>query len=468
MNRQLAWSYAAHAVGLILPPVTLIFLARLLTPEDFGIFAIVLVVVVGLQSIVLTPMTEVIVRSANEDVAEYVLPVILGSGLLLSLLVLGTATVIASWLDMPQAASAMSVSAVLLVVSPLLETAIKLNVRAINFRLVFVRRLVTPFGNAAVAIPLAMAGLGYWALVFGQIAGIVTALVFVLWFGSWRPRMRFDFSCVSSDMAFSLQMLLQGSMVWVRSQSDKLFVATAASASELGHFSLSRQISGMAYAVIVDPVQTFSYAVMSAEHRRGQKIAQFYCTVVRRILLITVPMTIVLFANREMLVALLLGSQWLPMAEYFGIFLLPGLLGTWVAMNLGVFKALGRPGVMTVFILVRGIATLIAFALAVQHGPMAIAMAALALALLFSPINVWITLRELALPVTSYVRTVLILPAVFGIVTAALVAISTRNVSGIVGELVSIIIIGLLVCIAFVAIERPFRRHRPALDSKTT
>ena len=223
MRRQFAWNFAAQGVGLLLPPLLIIALARMLEPSDFGIFALLTITIAGIQAVSLAPLGEVIVKSDRDDIGDFIFTMQLLLGIVLSVLLLISADRVADFFKKPELAGPLRVSCLLLLLTPLVDTAIRLSMRRIEFKAVFVRRVVSPVGNALISLPLARNGMGYWALVWGQIGGILAAGLVVVSMGGWRPRLNLEVRSFHDDLRFSWQMLLQGMLRWVRSQSDKAY-----------------------------------------------------------------------------------------------------------------------------------------------------------------------------------------------------------------------------------------------------
>ena len=197
MRRQFAWNFAAQAVGLVLPPLLLIALARILEPSDFGVFALLTIVISAIQSLSTAPLGEVIVKAEEDAIGDFIFTLQLTTGILASLLLLAGADLVAGVFNKPELASPLRVSCLLLLIAPLVDTAIRMNMRQIAFKAVFVRRVVTPLANALISIPLALKGAGYWALVLGQIGGLFIAALVVLAMGGWRPRLNLQLGRLS-------------------------------------------------------------------------------------------------------------------------------------------------------------------------------------------------------------------------------------------------------------------------------
>lgn len=407
MRNQFAWNFAAQAVGLVLPPLLIIVLARVLEPSDFGIFALLMVVISVIQSISLAPLGEVIVKSEREDIGDFIFSLQLIVGIAFGLVLLINADQIAGFFDKPELASPLRVSCLLLLISPLVDTAIRMSMRNISFKAVFVRRVASPIGNAVISIPLAIIGAGYWALVWGQLSGLVVAAIVVMAMGGWRPQFNFQYKQYLEDLRFTLQMILQSMVRWIRSQSDVALLGYNLQASALGQYDMARKFAGMPFAVIVQPVAQVLYAVMSDRIRRKEKIEELFLLSQRRVLMITLPLCAIMVINAEGIISLVLGTKWVDISSIFVVFAVSGALSSFVGTNMEIFKAKGEPQIMTRFMLVRAAFTIPVFLWLAPKGIYELSYGVLGLGLIFSPINVLLTLRLLGVRIKEYLSKVL-------------------------------------------------------------
>lgn len=463
MRRQFAWNFAAQAVGLLLPSLLIIALARMLEPSDFGVFALLTITIAGIQAVSLAPLGEVIVKSDRDDIGDFIFTMQLLLGMVMSVLLLVSADHVADFFKKSELAGPLRVSCLLLLLTPLVDTAIRLNMRRIEFKAVFVRRVVSPVANALISLPLALIGMGYWALVWGQIAGILAAGIVVLSMGGWRPRLNLEIRSFHDDLRFSWQMLLQGMVRWVRSQSDKAILGYHIPSAGLGQYDMARRLAGMPFAAIVDPVAQVMYAVMVDRIRRGEEVRELFMLAQRRVLMITLPLCAIMLINARGLITIILGARWLDISAVFVVMVALGAFSSMVGSNMEVFKAKGKPHIMTRFMLLRAVVTLVVFLLLAPKGVYAIAIGALGLACVFGPINIYLTTRLLGVHARSYLARVLLRPVLIaGTVTAVNLALIRLPIDYVQTTLLNMAASGLIMVAAGLYWERDLFAWRRA------
>lgn len=449
MRRQFAWNFAAQAAGLVLPPLLLISLARVLGPSDFGVFALITMILAAIQTVTIGPLGEVVIRSEREDIGHFVFTAQLCIGLFWAAVLFLAADWISHLFNKPDLAAPLRVSSIILFIAPSVNIAIQVSMRKIAFKAVFVRRVITPLANACVSIPLALQGLGYWALVWGQIAGYVAAAIVIIGLGGWFPRLNFKVGKSFDDLKFSGQMVLQGLVRWIRNQSDRAILGFHMPLSEVGEYDMGRKLASLPFNAVAQPVAQVLYAIMSKRHRLGEDIRTLYLMSQRRVLMMSAPLAVMLIMNAEGLVLGILGHNWTNIVPIFAILALVGGLSVVVSGNIEVFKAKGVPKTMTQFMVIRGAATIPVFLWLAPKGIYALSLGVLGLALFFFPINVFITMRLLGVKFWEYIREVILRPVIIALgVGVANFALLQLSIPLFLGTFINLAIGGLIVLAA--------------------
>lgn len=406
---QYIWNILAYIVGNVLPPALMMILARILNPSDFGYFAVYLGFLSLIQGLFFSPLGEIVIKSDSEHIMDYlftiqtILILIIG-GLLWLVALFGLMNVENQALILPFCLTLFLISFV--------DNSIKYAMREAEYRLVFIRRLISPIGNAVVSIPLALCGWGYWSLVMGQISANALTTVFIIYFASY-PKLRSKITGLRNEYSFGIQMLVQGLMKWLRSKADRVALGLTRTASETGSYDLTRLIASLPFTSIVEPISQVLYS-NTARKSSMSEIAGDYNIMQRRILTMSLPLFIFLMCNDNALILFLLGEKYISMDYFFRVFLVIGLCSTFVGSNVEYFKSISRPEVMTRFMIIRGISTAVVLIIFAPLGILYLAQSLLILALLFSPINVYMTQKNMGNNLTEYFKKVLQVPLILG------------------------------------------------------
>ena len=204
------WNYASFASGKILLLVTLAVLARLLTPADFGIvgFATLAVAYLGVLKDLGLGGALIQRRDDTEKAAQTVYTLNLIFGAILTALTILLAPVVAAFFHEPLVTPILRVLAASFMIEALGSVQLVLLARNLDFR----RKLFPDVGRSlvkgAVSIGAAALGGGVWALVWGQLAGVIASVIIVRLVVDWRPRLEVHRPLIRPLLGFGLPLAL--------------------------------------------------------------------------------------------------------------------------------------------------------------------------------------------------------------------------------------------------------------------
>lgn len=299
-------------------------LARLLTPEDFGLVGIVMLTLFagfmltewGIES-ALIQRSEL--RPEAVDTAG-TLMFLRGCGLFLLIQV--AAPWIAAGFDRPDATSFLRVGAVsfLLVTVPAVPATLLL--RDLRFR----DRTMLDTGRdvcgLVCAIVLAWWLGNAWALLLGLLFGQLAAAIAVWFLRPIRPRWRLDRAALREYGQFGRHLYASGLMAYVVTKGDDIVVGKVRGVRELGQYQVVFGIAEMLTRGLSETVNKVVFPAYSRLTGEGRSLATAFDEVWRLHLLLLLPIASVLILFPVDSVALLLGSQWLTAAVPFAVLVL--------------------------------------------------------------------------------------------------------------------------------------------------
>ena len=188
------WSILGEATSRLVGPAVLLVLARLLTPEDFGVVASATIVTSLCQAVADAGLGKALVqhRGPVAPFADAAFWISLPISIVLALVLMAGAAPIASFFGDVRVEAVVRLLALQVPFEAIAAIFTALLQRELAFRQLFWVRLLTAGLPALVSIPMALHGLGYWALVAAALAGQVLQCL-VLWHCSqWHPQRRLD------------------------------------------------------------------------------------------------------------------------------------------------------------------------------------------------------------------------------------------------------------------------------------
>lgn len=311
VRRGLVWSTLSSMVLRLGSLALGIVLARLLAPEDFGIYAIALTV----QSILLTVadlgMSADLVRA--EDPARRaptVATLSLVSGICLALMMSATAGPAAALMGVPDAADVIMVLSLTLVVSGAGVVPYAHLQREFEQRKLFGCSVVDFVVGTTATVGLIGLGMGPMALALGRVAAqlAATSLQFVL--SRLRPHFSFDRAVARSALAYGLPLAAANLLSWALLNIDNVVIARIAGVTSLGFYVLAFNISNWPMSAIGQSVRAVSLAGFSHAARESDDGDRSLETALSLTWTIAMAAGVLLAALAHPLIVLLYGERW--------------------------------------------------------------------------------------------------------------------------------------------------------------
>lgn len=303
--------------------VSTLILARLLSPEHFGVVALVVISIQFFELLVETGNQQYIVQKQQVDDDDlntaWSMDIAIKSAMAVLIMVVSPAA--ASFFETPELAMALSVAAVALPIRSLKTPGMFLLAREINYRPIFKLTLWQKSLSFITVITIAFVHPSHWAIIVGT---LVSSLVLAI--GSYRVhdfRPRWTLVRLSQQWRFSQWLLLRGIVGFTRSQIDNLMVSKIFGVTHLGGYNLVREVSLLpALSAIIPMTEPLLAAI--AQSKADPK-AMAYRIRLSLALLISalLPLTTFMMIFPELIVRVLLGPQWSEYAHLlqpFGLF----------------------------------------------------------------------------------------------------------------------------------------------------
>lgn len=305
----IVWS-ALNNVVLRLGTLALgIVLARLLSPEDFGVYAVALTVHAVLITLADLGLSADLVRSPDPWRRAPTVAVLgLGAGCVMALGMVLTAVPVARLFGTPEAAPVIALLGLTLALAGAGVVPFGLLQRAFRQRALFAVAAVDLVVSTTVTLSLVAAGWGVLALAVGRIAGQSGTLVLLHVLARHRPRFGVDRSVAVSVLAFGVPVAGANMLSWALLNLDNIVIARMSGAMLLGFYVLAFNISTWpmtAIGQVVRSVALPAFARLTGRDRAAALAASTGLTAA-----LAVPAGALLAVLATPLVAVVYGSRW--------------------------------------------------------------------------------------------------------------------------------------------------------------
>lgn len=344
--RGSAWTAAGYGTRQLMAFASVLVLARLVDPKDFGLMALAMPFLLALQYLQESGMSAALVhrRTEVECAAATLLVAAPTIGLALYTGIFFAAPLIAGLFHAHALALVLRVVALTVVLRSFGIAPGALLERAMNFRVRAYTDMAAATAQVAISIPLAAAGAGVWALASGYVAAQTTETL-VYWIltpmrpdprgASWR--MLREMSRYSRFVgANNLLNLFNGTI-------DNLIVGRLLGLTRLAYYANAYRLALLPNSVIGYVVGRVMFSVYSSVQHDRSAVRRLYLENLQRIAIFALPVALALTLAADPIIPALLGQRWSPAVGPLRLLGVYGLVTSFLAPSNEVFKGLGHP-----------------------------------------------------------------------------------------------------------------------------
>ncbi len=239
--KGMAWAYGSYVGGRILVLISTAVLARLLTPEDFGLVALAITLMAFLDGVVDLGFSTALVIQREDELEDWAETVFVGSvaiGFVLTCVVVALSPLGASFFGAPELVGIASALGCNFFLRTLGSTHYAIAQKRMDFRARTSAESADVLIRGLVGIGLAVAGFGAWSLVIGYLVGTVAMNVTLWRMVPWRPRLRPQRAHLRELSGFGGTISAVSVAATFIAHVDYLFVGRVLGASALGLYTL--------------------------------------------------------------------------------------------------------------------------------------------------------------------------------------------------------------------------------------
>jgi len=345
-------------------------LARMIVPEDFGLIAMVVAFIGILFIFKDIGFSQLIIQKQELRQTElssiFWLNLAVGGGI--SLLIAGLSPVVAAFYGEPKLLPlTLAFAAIPLINSLFIVQSALLN-RHMFFGAISKILFFSNFIAILLTIALAYLGWGYWALTLMNIGTPFFSLVFFWVRCNWRPSWGYHNRGMRENMSFGGYITGFNLINYFSRNFDNIIVGRVLGAGPLGIYSKAYQLLMLPIAQIRDPIMTVGYPALSALRSDAQAYKSFYVNLISVLSFVSVPVIYVLMLVAEPIILIVLGPNWLEVADVFQILALTALIQPVVSTNGLVLLSMGETKRYFIFGVANAAVVIASFLIGVQFG----------------------------------------------------------------------------------------------------
>lgn len=350
-------------------------LARLLTPQDYGLIGMVTAVTGFVSMFKDMGLSMVTIQKAdiNHQLCSTLFWVNVGFSVVTTLVTVAIAPAVANFYSEPRLTLITIVSAIGFIFGGLSVQHYALLNRQMRFTAIAIIDIIAMTIGVTTAIGLAWYGVGYWALVIMQLASAIAATIGVWLMCDWRPGLLTLPKGIGEMLAFGGNLTGFNIINYFARNLDNVLIGRFWGAGELGLYSKAYQLLLLPINQINAPIGSVALPALSRLIDSPDSYRKAYLRIVEKVALLTMPIVIFMIATSDWLVLLLLGAQWKDASRIFMLLAIAGLIQP-VANSTGwLFISQNRSQQMFQWGLIGGTISIVSFCAGLHWGAIGVA-----------------------------------------------------------------------------------------------
>lgn len=342
--RGFFWSSVESILSQGLGIVFGIFLARMLSPDEFGILGMITIFISVSQVFVDSGLSQSLIRKQNCTTADYstVFWVNMVMGLLFYLIIWIAAPYIAAFYKNDQLVSVTRITSLSILIVSVTLIQQTILTKDVDFKTITKSSLAGTVVSGLASLLLAFYGYGVWSLVWRSIINQAVRSA-VLWaHNRWKPELTWNPVIFREHFKFGSNILIISIVSAVYRNISNLIIGKSYSEKVLGYYTNADQYSSMPSTTITAITNKVSYPVFSEIQADDARLRQNASKLTINIMFISFVVMFGLAAIAKPLFGVVLGEKWLPSAGMFQALCIAYAISPLHVINQNIMKARGR------------------------------------------------------------------------------------------------------------------------------
>lgn len=338
------WRFAERCGAQLVTFIVSIVLARILTPEDYGVVALATVFTSILQVFVDSGLGTALIQKKKADDLDFssVFYFNFVVCIVLYIIMFFTAPFISVFYNDSSLTSIVRVASLTIVISGVKGIQQAYVSRNMLFKRFFFATLGGTIFSAVIGIGLAYAGFGVWAIVAQQLSN--TAIdTLILWITvKWRPKKMFSIKRLKELLNFGWKLLISSLFNTVYNNLRNLIIGKYYSSADLAYYNQGDKFPNLIVTNINSSIDSVLLPTLSSAQDEKKRVKSMTRRAIKTSTYIMAPLMMGLAFCATPIVRLILTEKWMPCVPYLQIFCITYMFWPIHTANLNAINAMGR------------------------------------------------------------------------------------------------------------------------------
>lgn len=340
----IGWKFSERIISQGISFLISLVLARLLSPDDYGLIALVLVFI-NLASVFITSgFATALIQKKDADETDFSTMFFcsLACSAVIYLVIFLIASPVALFYGNEALTPVLRVYALQIPLSVYNSIQNAYISRKMIFKKSFFGTLISAVVSGAVGVAMAISGFGVWSLVFQSLTLTVVSTLVLLVIVPWRPSLKFSKTSAKGMMAYGSRLLLADFSGTFFGEVRSLLIGRVYTSADLAFYTKGQQLPNLITGNLNTAVMTVLFPAFSNESESLDKVKELTRRSIRLMSYIVFPVLFGLAAVMPPLIDLLYTAKWSECVPYARLLCIGLALGVVGAIPLQTLKGIGR------------------------------------------------------------------------------------------------------------------------------
>lgn len=351
-----------------------VFLARFLTPSDFGLVAMVSVFFAFANTIMEAGFRQALIRKKNVTQIDYstMFFVNLGLGIIAYLSLFFCAGFIAQFYNEPRLVALVRIVGLVVIINSFQIIQVVDLTRHLNFKTQFKVTVPASLLSGLVAVVMAVSGYGVWSLVTQMVLAPFITTISLWWANSWRPTLEFSRRSFSELFGFGSKMFLSGLLELLFQNVYVIVIGKLFSPTVTGYYFFAMKMRDIILEQFSGSIQKVTYPALSSIQDDDVRLKNGYRKVIQATAYTIFPIMILMIVTARPLFAVFLSDKWIPAVPYMQLLCLAGIMYPLHIVNLNILQVKGRSDLFLYLEIVKKVMISVVLLISARYGIMSI------------------------------------------------------------------------------------------------
>lgn len=320
--KGLVWKFLGQGGTQFIQFVSGIYIARILSPEDYGLMGMMAIFLGISQLFVDSGFRATLIQKGNEVTHDHYNVVFIFNisvSILFYLLIFFGAPYIVSFYDEPRLLWVSRILAINIILSSLGLIHQTILEKKLNFRTLTKIKLVSVLTSALLGIILAIKGYGVWSLVFMTISESLIRVILISWVDKWSPSFSFNVSVFRELFSKGITIFFSGILKQITQNVYSMVIGKYFTTVDVGFYSQGKKLQTRISDFINASIQGVMYPVQSLMKDDISRLKNAVRKNVKFTTLVIFPASIGMIVIASPFIELFLTQKWLPSVYYLQI-----------------------------------------------------------------------------------------------------------------------------------------------------